>query len=319
MWGDDNDWPDCTINTSPNINICNYNGGSIQVPCPDNNIISVGLPGMQGPASPASGNFYSNNNPSGFITGINTGNFISTSQTGQFYPINNPSGYITGINTGNFITTSQTGIFYLITNPSGFITGLNTGNFISTNQTGQFASTSNLYSTGNNLLTNINALSGYINNSHISNIVYITGSQIINGNKEFNGGIEVDTIVSPTSSSIVNLGSQILNDGNSHNAASLDWTNRYLLDMGENSSVEWDNRLLYDVSANISFDYNNRILSGNWKTQNIFINGFISGIGGNARYVSTSGWQIFNFTTNLWHTLLCVGNPPTIAFDSGSH
>jgi hypothetical protein len=45
----------------------------------------------------------------------------------------------------------------------------------------------------------------------------------------------------------------------------------------------------------------------------------LSGSGGNTRYVYTSGWQFFNSTTNLWHTLLCIGNPPTFAFDSGSH
>lgn len=76
----------------------------------------------------ATGNFYPNSNPSGFITGVNTGNFISNNQTGQFYASSNPSGYITGINTGNFYTNN---------NPSGFITTGQTGNFGGGGNTGQ--------------------------------------------------------------------------------------------------------------------------------------------------------------------------------------
>lgn len=92
---------------------------------------------------PFTGLFYPyTSNPSGYITGVSTGNFITTSQTGQFYPSNNPNGYITGINTGNFITSSMTGNFYPNYNPSGYITGLNTGSFITINQTGIFINTS---------------------------------------------------------------------------------------------------------------------------------------------------------------------------------
>ena len=70
-------------------------------------------------------NFYPTSNPSGYITGFNSGQYITSSQTGQFYPrFSNPSGYLTGVNTGNFISTSQTGQFYPVSNPSGFITGL---------------------------------------------------------------------------------------------------------------------------------------------------------------------------------------------------
>jgi hypothetical protein len=49
-------------------------------------------------------NFYTNDNPSGFITGVDTSNF---------YTNDNPSGFITGIDTSNFYTND---------NPSGFIT-----------------------------------------------------------------------------------------------------------------------------------------------------------------------------------------------------
>ena len=41
-----------------------------------------------------------------------------------FYPASNPSGFITGVNLANYITTSQTGAFYAASNPSGFITGI---------------------------------------------------------------------------------------------------------------------------------------------------------------------------------------------------
>jgi hypothetical protein len=40
--------------------------------------------------------------------------------------------------------------------------------------------------------------------------------------------------------------------------------------------------------------------------------------GSNARFQVGAGWQLFNTTTNLWHTLLCVGNPPQLGFDAGN-
>lgn len=43
---------------------------------------------------------------------------------GEAYPLNNPSGFITGFNSGQYVTTSQTGQFYPASNPSGFITGV---------------------------------------------------------------------------------------------------------------------------------------------------------------------------------------------------
>jgi hypothetical protein len=76
-----------------------------------------------------------------------TGQFVSTSVTGnQFYPsVGNPSGFITGFNSGIYITTGQTGAFGggsltptgnltgafypLTSNPSGYITSGQTGAF----------------------------------------------------------------------------------------------------------------------------------------------------------------------------------------------
>jgi hypothetical protein len=66
-------------------------------------------------------NYYTKDNPSGFITGVDlsnyttgsvvrpseTGNFITSNQTGAFYTNNNPSGFITGIDLSNYATTGQ--------------------------------------------------------------------------------------------------------------------------------------------------------------------------------------------------------------------
>jgi len=51
--------------------------------------------------------FYPRNNPSGFITGIDTSNF---------YTKDNPSGFITGVDTSSLYPSS---------NPSGFVTNTN--------------------------------------------------------------------------------------------------------------------------------------------------------------------------------------------------
>lgn len=71
-----------------------------------------------------------------FISGYSssaTGNFLTSGQAvNLFYPLNNPSGFITGLNTGNFISTSQTGQFYPLSNPLNFIssTGINLSNIV---------------------------------------------------------------------------------------------------------------------------------------------------------------------------------------------
>lgn len=119
-------------------------------------------------------------NPSGFLTGFNsglyalkseTGVFITTSMTGhnhdtQYYPlIGNPSGFLTGFNsglyvlksetgtlvptgaTGNFITTFQTGhnhdgqYYPLGSNPSNYVTTSQTGILVPTGLTGVFLTT----------------------------------------------------------------------------------------------------------------------------------------------------------------------------------
>jgi hypothetical protein len=49
-----------------------------------------------------------------------------------------------------------------------------------------------------------------------------------------------------------------------------------------------------------------------------YLTGSIAAGSTNTRYDRTKGWQFYNFTTAKWHTLLCVGNPPVIAWDSGN-
>jgi hypothetical protein len=105
----------------------------------------------------ATGLFYPNTNPSGYITGSvvrpnETGTFITQSQTGQF--ASTVLLALTGANLQSQLT-SLTGIYYpLIGNPSGFVTGQvvrpsETGNFLTIQQTGQFASDADI-----NILTN---------------------------------------------------------------------------------------------------------------------------------------------------------------------
>jgi hypothetical protein len=73
-------------------------------------------------------NYYTKNNPSGFITGVDLSSYVTTSQTGNFYTNNNPSGYITGVDLSNYYTKD---------NPSGFITGIDLSNYATTGQLNQ--------------------------------------------------------------------------------------------------------------------------------------------------------------------------------------
>jgi hypothetical protein len=107
--------------------------------------------------------FYPRDNPSGYVTGVNsttlvfkseTGIFVTTGQTGllgvntgtltgTFYPLNaNPNLYLTGFNsgvfvgtgqTGQFITSAQTGWFYPASNPLGFVSALDASGVTSLN------------------------------------------------------------------------------------------------------------------------------------------------------------------------------------------
>ena len=37
----------------------------------------------------------------------------------------------------------------------------------------------------------------------------------------------------------------------------------------------------------------------------------------NVRYTDGAGFQFYNTTTGLWHTLMCIGDPPDIMWDGG--
>ena len=98
-------------------------------------------------ANLATGDYYLNSNPSGYITGVDLSPYalqssltgtsghlqgqITTldSLTGTYYQNSNPSGYITGVDlsgyvTGDVVRPSDTGQFYPASNPSGYITGI---------------------------------------------------------------------------------------------------------------------------------------------------------------------------------------------------
>jgi hypothetical protein len=146
--------------SNPSGFITGFNSGLYVLNSQTGIFITTGQTGSFGGGTTPTGNltgaFYPLiGNPSGFLTGFNsgiytlnsnTGNFITTGQTGNFgsvantgqltgvfYPLNtNPSGYISGFNsglytlnssTGAFITTGQTGSFGGIT-PTGILTGV---------------------------------------------------------------------------------------------------------------------------------------------------------------------------------------------------
>ena len=141
------------------------------------NTLQLELNNLNGWTGNSTGIYYPYySNPSGYLTGFNsglytlnsnTGSFITTNQTGSyssaFYPRNsNPSGYITTGQTGAFgggstNTGILTGVFYpLLNNPSGFILP---------SQTGAFASAINLGITGNTLQLEINSLNSWTGGS----------------------------------------------------------------------------------------------------------------------------------------------------------
>ncbi len=245
-----------------------------------------------------------NSNPFGYLSGFNsglyvlkadTGNynnyFFLRNETGQFYPISNPQQYI---KSGEVVS-----IYYLNSNPSGytinsgfalisFVTGAS-GNLqfqinSITSSTGQFASITNLASTGSNLNNRINSLSGYVN-SPASNIVYTTGYQLIQEGKTF-GLINNDFTVSGNGHVLFNITA----DGfvNIYNAAggtlltteestlyapdgnpSIIFGSRVLTDsIAGQTTIDWDNRLLKS-SGLTTLDYGLLTLNGNWSTDTV--------------------------------------------------
>ena len=124
--------------------------------------------------------YYSINNPSGFITGINTGNFLSRQETGQFYAVNNPLQFANSgnlFNTGSLLDQKINSLsgnnYYQSYNPSGFVdnlSGLSTGYIL--NLSGSLLSQIN--NTGSLLFNLINLSSGLLSTG-----IYQTGSLLI--------------------------------------------------------------------------------------------------------------------------------------------
>ena len=101
---------------------------------------------------------------SSFLTGFNSGLYTLNSQTGIFVT----TGQTGSFGGGSTPTGNLTGVFYpLIGNPSGYLTAINTGNFITTNQTGVFATTGNIKSLSG-YLNSYYFTSAYINNNYAS-------------------------------------------------------------------------------------------------------------------------------------------------------
>jgi hypothetical protein len=161
---------------------------------------------------------------------INTISGITGGFTGQFYPrTSNPSGYLTSVSTGSFITNSQTGIFATATNLTatgsnlqGQISALsswtgttsniyypknsNPSGYITTGQTGIFATAVNLAATGANLQNQLNAISGAsgfvelkVNNSSNIEIAILTGR----GNVSLSTGVSGLVSISGSTGNLV--------------------------------------------------------------------------------------------------------------------
>jgi hypothetical protein len=131
---------------------------------------------------------------SGEYFNLVTGQVIRPDQTGLFYPNDNPSGYITGIDLSNYTTinyvtgvsgslqtqittlNNQTGSYYPRTNPSGYITGID-------------------LSFSGNYYTKTESESRYVN---------ITGAETILGNKTFHDNVYINNLYVTGLETIVN-------------------------------------------------------------------------------------------------------------------
>jgi len=80
----------------------------------------------------------------------------------------------------------------------------------------------------------------------------------------------------------------------------------------KSSTAKWTNRQLVlsgDVTGTIAIDNSGHLHI----TTSLSLNDAV-----NVRYNPEVGFQWWNADTELWHTLLCVGNPPQLGWDSGS-
>jgi hypothetical protein len=122
------------------------------------------------------GSFYPNNNPSGFITGVDLSPYATityvTGISGQL------QAQITVLNnqTGSYVLNSQTGQFYSSSNPSGFITGVD-------------------LSFSGNYYTKTESESRYVN---------VTGAETILGDKTFHDKVYINNLYVTGLETIVN-------------------------------------------------------------------------------------------------------------------
>lgn len=196
-----------TNTTSPTQSL----GTNIFIPGPQGPAGSIGPSGIQGPSGLQGPS--GEQGPSG-ATGpagqINTGEFDL-----RYYSINNPSGFITGVDLSSYLTSSNASNTYAtIINLNS--TGSNLFNNLNTlsgyvNSQDNFIS-NNLQNTGSNLDTKINNLSGYINSqdSFISNNLVSTGSTLISSinsltNNLNSTGLALDNRINSLSGSSVLL------------------------------------------------------------------------------------------------------------------
>lgn len=92
------------------------------------------------------GDAYFENRP--FVSGVPVmvqGDLFDVDTT-SFYPKSNPSGFITGYNTG---------LFYASSNPSGFITGVDTSNFYTKDNPSGFIASNSASVSGASSLSNV--------------------------------------------------------------------------------------------------------------------------------------------------------------------
>lgn len=135
--------------------------GSVVIPLDGRYALSTGVTGISGylqgqiDAIDLSALEAATGNLNGRVTALEaqtglyvTGGVIRASDTGVFYTIDNPSGYITGVDLSNYSSTAQltgvsghlqgqisilngqTGDFYPRSNPSGYITGIDLGGYV---------------------------------------------------------------------------------------------------------------------------------------------------------------------------------------------
>lgn len=165
------------------------------------------------------GIFYTNDNPSGFITGVDlsdlqtaTGNLdarvsandsdidtvsgLITSNDGEISALQTATGLLVQKSeTGNFVTDSDTGAFYAASNPSGFITGVDLSNYVETSETGNFITDSDtgaFYASSNpsGFITGVD-LSSYVQDSETGLFLVSGQDAVVNALEIDNGGLQI--------------------------------------------------------------------------------------------------------------------------------